>query len=78
MATVTLKNSSADPHQRLRDSAARHHRSLNREIIAQLDASLTERSRKTDGLLTELEALHSELLMINHSLVDGLKQQGRA
>lgn len=77
MATITLKNIPEDLHQRLRESAARHHRSLNREIIAQLEASLTERNRETDELLAELKALHSKLPMIDHSLVDALKQQGR-
>lgn len=78
MATITLKNIPEDLHQRLRESAARHHRSLNREIIAQLEASLTERSRETDELLTELDALHSKLPVVDHSLVDELKRQGRA
>ncbi len=77
MATITLKNIPEDLHQRLRESAARHHRSLNREIIAQLEASLTERSRETDELLAELEALHGKLPMVVHGLVDALKQQGR-
>lgn len=77
MATITLKNIPEDLHQRLRESAARHHRSLNREIIAQLEASLTERSRETDELLAELEALHCKLPMVDHGLVDALKQQGR-
>ncbi len=77
MATITLKNIPEDLHQRLRESAARHHRSLNREIIAQLEASLTERSRETDELLAELEALHGKLPMVDHDLVNALKQQGR-
>jgi len=78
MATITLKNIPEDLHQRLRESAVRHHRSLNREIIAQLEASLTERSRETDELLAELDALHRKLPVVDHSLVDDLKQQGRS
>lgn len=77
MATITLKNIPEDLHQRLRESATRHHRSLNREIIAQLEASLTERGREADELIAELEALHGKLPMVDHGLVDALKQQGR-
>ncbi len=78
MTTITLKNIPEDLHQRLRESAARHHRSLNREIIAQLEATLTERNRETDELLAELDALHSKLPVVDHNLVDELKRQGRA
>ena len=74
---ITLKNIPDDLHRRLRESAARHHRDLNREIIAQLEASLTERNRETDELLAELEALHGKLPMVDHGLVGALKQQGR-
>ena len=78
MATITLKNIPEDLHLRLRESAVRHHRSLNKEIIAQLEASLTERGRETDELLAELDALHRKLPAIDHGLVDDLKRQGRA
>lgn len=32
MTTITLKNIPDDLHQRLKESASRHHRSFNREI----------------------------------------------
>lgn len=40
MSTITLKNIPDDLHQRLKDRAERHHRSLNSEIIACLEGVL--------------------------------------
>jgi plasmid stability protein len=40
MPTITLKNIPEDLHQRLRDRAARHHRSLNAEILACLEGAV--------------------------------------
>ncbi len=37
MATITLKSLPDDLHRRLKESAVRHHRSLNSEIIAALE-----------------------------------------
>lgn len=39
MATVTVKNIPQDVYERLKTRAARHHRSLNQEIIACLEQS---------------------------------------
>jgi len=40
MKSITLKNVPDDLHQRLKDRAARHHRSLNSEIIASLESAV--------------------------------------
>lgn len=40
MRSITLKNVPDDLHQRLKDRAARHHRSLNSEILASLEAAV--------------------------------------
>jgi antitoxin FitA len=39
MATLTVKNIPDDVYKRLKTQAARHHRSLNQEIIACLERS---------------------------------------
>lgn len=75
MLTITLKNIPDELHRRLREIAARHHRSLNKEIIAQLEAGVLGRGE--GNLATELDALHRELPEIDHALVDGFKRQGR-
>ena len=40
MTTITLKNIPDELHQRLKERASRHHRSLNSEILASLEAIL--------------------------------------
>lgn len=40
MPTVTLKNIPDDLHRRLKERAARHHRSLNGEILACLEGAV--------------------------------------
>lgn len=41
MASILLKNIPEDLHRRLREQAVRHHRSLNKEVIAVLEEALT-------------------------------------
>ena len=43
MPSILIKDIPADLHQRLRQAAARDHRSLNKEVIALLEAVLAER-----------------------------------
>ena len=43
MATMTLKNGPDDLHMRLKDAAARHRRSLNKEAILCLEQALEDR-----------------------------------
>lgn len=42
MASVLLKNVPEDLHRRLKEHAVRHHRSLNKEVIALLEGALGE------------------------------------
>ena len=44
MASILIKNIPAALHERLRDAAQRDHRSLNKEVIALLEAALAGRS----------------------------------
>ena len=43
MASILIKDIPADLHDRLRRAAVCDHRSLNREVIALLEAALAER-----------------------------------
>jgi plasmid stability protein len=40
MASILIKDIPADLHERLREAAARDHRSLNKEVVALLEAAL--------------------------------------
>jgi plasmid stability protein len=44
MASILLKDIPPELHERLRQAAARDHRSLNKEVIALLETALQERS----------------------------------
>lgn len=58
MATLTLKNVPDDLHRRLKERAARNHRSLNREAIRALEAAVSD----DRGDLTErIDALRSRM-----------------
>lgn len=43
MASVLIKDLPADLHQRLREAAARDHRSMSKEVIALLEMALSTR-----------------------------------
>lgn len=43
MGSVLIKDLPADLHQRLREAAARDHRSMSKEVIALLEAALSIR-----------------------------------
>ena len=54
MATMTLKNGPDDLHMRLKDAAARHRRSLNKEAILCLEQALEGRPPDPSALLAGL------------------------
>ena len=43
VAAILIKDVPPELHERLREAAARDHRSLNKEVIALLEAALSER-----------------------------------
>ena len=57
MKTITLKNIPDDLHQRLKERAARHHRSLNSEIIASLEASLRSEPLDPEAYIARIRKL---------------------
>ena len=56
MPTITLKNVPDDLHRRLKEQAARNHRSLNREAIRCLEEAVVRAARETEEttLLTRI------------------------
>lgn len=61
MATLTLKNVPDDLHQRLKDRARRHHRSLNREAIRLLQQAVAADADPDDDAWTRAAALRDRL-----------------
>jgi plasmid stability protein len=78
MATITLKNIPDSLHESLKESAAQHHRSLNKEIIARLEAQLMPAKRNPEQKLAEIRALRQRLPVgATPEEIDALKQEGR-
>ncbi|MBZ0091947.1 MAG: Arc family DNA-binding protein [Sulfuricellaceae bacterium] len=78
MATITLKNIPDDLHRRLKESAAQHHRSMNKEIIARLEEQLMPPKRDTDAKLAELRTLRRQLpVYATPEEIDAAKDEGR-
>lgn len=78
--SITLKAIPDAVYQRLRASAAAHHRSLNSEVIACLEAQLMPRRISAQEHLATIRATRARLPAdaFDHDDVDRLKRQGRA
>ena len=55
MPSITLKNIPETLHQRLRESAARNHRSINGEMLAALDQYVSQQRPTDEKSLNEID-----------------------
>jgi antitoxin FitA len=78
--SITLKAIPDVVYERLKASATAHHRSLNSEVIACLEAQLLPRRISAQEHLTAIRATRGRLPAdaFDHDDVDRLKRQGRA
>jgi plasmid stability protein len=60
MATMTLKNVPDELYERLKRSAERHRRSVNKEAITRLEQALGSRTDATE-LLAEIRAARAQM-----------------
>lgn len=60
-AAITLKNIPDDIYERLKASAAAHHRSLNKEAIACLEQVLTAPHSRVEETLARAKAIRESL-----------------
>lgn len=72
MAGLLIKNLPPDLHQKLRESAARHHRSLNKEALALLEEALSKPRRAR-----ELPQPHEARVFLTQEILDEAKASGR-
>lgn len=72
MASVLIKNLPDDLHERLKDRAQRHHRSVNKELIALIEAALRE---PTAQPIPEPVRLRRPL---TQEMLDQARDEGRA
>ena len=78
MLTLTLKNVPPELHARLKASADANHRSLNREILARLDAQLRAPAVDVAAELRALEDFVQSLPRVDHARVTQYRNAGRA
>ncbi|GMV23785.1 MAG: hypothetical protein AMXMBFR57_37340 [Acidimicrobiia bacterium] len=78
MPTLTLKNIPADLHARLKASAERNRRSLNSEILARLEGGGDTGPIDREAYSRDLRAFTAALPRVDHRLVAGFKEKGRA
>jgi plasmid stability protein len=79
MATLTIKNIPEPVYQGLKRQAARHHRSLNQEVIACLESSALSVPLDPDAFLAHVRTLRATPRkgVLNDRLLNRLKRQGR-
>lgn len=78
MPSLTLKDLPPDLHRRLKSSAERNRRSLNREVQALLEAQLGCPPTDVRELLADLRELRAEdSFRTTNAEIDRLKRQGR-
>jgi len=78
MLNLTLKNLPPDLHARLKASAVANRRSLNREILARLEAQLEAPSVDVTAELRALEEFVASLPRVDHGRVGQYRSAGRA
>ncbi len=78
MTNLTLKNIPDDLHQRLKARAATHRRSLNREILALLEAQLDAPVVNVANEHRALEEFVRSLPRVDHARVRRYRGAGRA
>ena len=75
---LTLKNIPAELHARLKASAVANRRSLNREILALLEAQIEAPSVDVAAELQALEDFVASLPAVDHARVTRYRKAGRA
>jgi len=78
MLNLTLKNVPPELHARLKASAEANRRSLNREILARLEAGVSAPSVDVAAELRALEDFVASLPRVDHGHVARYRGTGRA
>ena len=78
MLNLTLKNIPVELHARLKASAEANRRSLNREILARLEAQLEVPVVDVAAELHALEGFVESLPPVDHARVSRYRNAGRA
>jgi plasmid stability protein len=79
MATLTIKNIPTDLYERLKESAAQDHRSINNQVIVCLERALRSPRIDADAVLTGARALRQKTshYFLTDRTLSRVKQEGR-
>lgn len=79
MPNLTLKNIPEELYARLKERAARHHRSLNSEILVSLEKVFRSVRVEPEEFLARLDGLHRQLDVspLTDEIVHRAKNEGR-
>jgi plasmid stability protein len=77
--TITVKNIPADLYTQLKESAVRHHRSINSEIIAIIEKALVPQNANPDDFRVAAKALREKTRKygLNQGFIERTKREGR-
>lgn len=77
--TITVKNIPSRLYNRLKESAARHHRSINSEIIALMEGSLIAKKMNPEDFLASARILREKTgrYPLKKDFIDKAKREGR-
>ena len=77
--TITVKNIPLELYERLKQSAALHHRSINSEVIALIEASIAAKKRKPEDFLASARTIREKTgrYDLKKEFIDRAKREGR-
>jgi plasmid stability protein len=77
--TITVKNIPPELYERLKQSAALHHRSINSEVIALIEASIAAKKRKPEDFLASAKTIREKTgrYELKQEFIDRAKRVGR-
>jgi plasmid stability protein len=78
MPTLTLKGLPEELHERLREQAERHRRSMNSEAIMILERTLMPTRQSAEEAIAKAEALNRRIGKTFPDIVNEAKREGRA
>jgi len=78
MPTLTLKGLPEELHERLKEQAERHRRSMNSEAIMILERTLMPTRQSAEEAIAKAEALNRRIGKTFPDIVNEAKREGRA
>jgi plasmid stability protein len=78
MPTLTIKGVPPELHEKLKERAERHRRSMNNELLTILERTLTPSRKSAEEAIAEAEALNDRIGKTFPDIVNEAKRKGRA